>query len=190
MEGALGIPFPLAMLLTTDDSGVMGTNMIPSTYKVHLVAKEVEDYSFEVTIKLGETSTVEIALDPVEEIEFVRLPKEELWKLQQACKQPDLWSVIIPARYENEKQWADAWAAFKLAAPKVDFQKWRVVGFLTHSSQGLPELSVLRVTFNPRTKAIRTRTNDIKRGDFYTQVIDCKADFVLIPVREGMVLFR
>jgi hypothetical protein len=189
-ENSYGLGSPFQTQLTTDNSGFARMNLYPGSYRIHLEAKEVDEYSFDATVKEGETSTVEVPLEPVEEIEFVRLPKEQIAKMQEACHRSEFWDVKVPYSFDNEQQWADSWSAFKLAAPEVDFKKWRVLAWVSLSNYVQAQRWVRRVTYNPKNKVIRARLNQIPRSEISLPAFSCVAEFVLIPARAGHVQFR
>lgn len=186
------IGYPMDVQLTTDDSGAASLDLMPGNHKIHLETKNFEDYTFEFSVKPGETRTVEVHLNPVEEFSLVRLPPEQKQQFAEACKRPEFPYAQAPASFENAQQWAELWSTYKLEAPKVDFKKWRVLFFISRRSEGQAQRWIRRVTYDPQAKIIRARTNYVVASpDAYrVQVFTCVVDFLLIPSRPGHAEFR
>jgi hypothetical protein len=184
----------LEIQTTTDSSGFVSVEELPALpVKILLEAIGFDDYSTEVNIKAGEVTTVTARLEPVEEMAFQRLSAEQARTFSQACRQREFLNVQFPrASFENEQQWTALWSGLKLAAPPVDFQKWRVVALITRNSNelgGPPKIR--RVTYNPTRTATRVRrASSGIPAEIRVPIETCTAEFVLIPPRPGDVTFR
>jgi len=148
--------YPLEIQTTTDSLGFILVPELPVLpVKIHLEARGFDDYSADVNIKAGEITTVTARLEPVEELAFEKLAAEQARTFSQACRESEFLNVRFPRySFENEQQWTELWSGLKLAAPPVDFQKWRVVAFITRNSNelgGPPKTR--RITYNPTQKA-------------------------------------
>lgn len=186
--------YPLWIQTTTDSSGfVFVPELLALPVKIHLEAAGFDDHSADVNIKAGEVTTVTARLEPVEELAFERLPAEQARTFSQACTQREFLNVQFPRySFENEQQWTALWSGLKLAAPPVDFQKWRVVALISRNSNelgGPPKIR--RVTYNPTRKVTRVRRDSSGiPAEILVPIETCAAEFVLIPPRAGDVTFR
>lgn len=186
--------YPIYIQTTTDSSGFVFIQELPALpVKIHLEAAGFDDYSADVNIKAGETTTVAARLEPVEELAFERLSAEQARIFSQACTQSEFLNVQFPRySFENEQQWTALWSELRLAAPPVDFQKWRVVALITRNSNevgGPPKTR--RITYNPARKLTRIRRDSSGiPAEIRLPIETCAAEFVLIPPRAGDVTFR
>ncbi len=174
----------------TDSSGVLLIKELPvAKVTIHLEIAGLDDYSADVILKAGETTTVATQLEPVEDIPLVRLPDVHAREFSQACRQRDFRNTR--STFESAKEWTALWSELKLSAPTVNFNRWRIVAYITRSSESGDENRIRRITYNPARKVIRVRRNFYNLNlEFRLPVISCTADFVLIPHRDGEVVFR
>ena len=186
--------YPLEIQTTTDSSGFIFVPELPALpMKIHLEATGFDDYSADVNLKAGAVTTVTARLEPVEELAFERLPAEQARTFSQACAEREFINLQFPKySFANEQQWTALWSGLKLAAPPVDFQKWRVVAFITRNSNelgGPPKTR--RITYNPARKATRIRRDSSGiPAQIRLPIETCTAEFILIPRRAGDVMFR
>ncbi len=184
--------YPSETHLTTDSSGsVVIENLPASGVRIQFETIGFDDYSADVTIKAGQTTTVAAHLEPVEELRFER-SDEQARTLIQACTQSEFQKIKFDRySFENEQQWTAFWSELKLAAPPVDFKKWRVIALITRSSDSGIRPKTRRITYNPTKKVIRIRRDfPGLTSDFRLTVISCAAEFLLIPPRAGDVMYN
>jgi hypothetical protein len=189
-ESSSGLRYPLEVQSMTDSSGVLLIEELPvAKVTIHLEIAGLDDYSADVILKAGETTTVATQLEPVEDIPLVRLPDVHAREFSQACRQRDFRNTR--STFESAKEWTALWSELKLSAPTVNFNRWRIVAYITRSSESGDENRIRRITYNPARKVIRVRRNFYNLNlEFRLPVISCTADFVLIPHRDGEVVFR
>lgn len=186
--------YPIYIQTTTDSSGFVFIQELPALpVKVHLEAAGFDDYSADVNIKAGETTTVAARVEPVEELAFERLSDEQARTFSQACTQREFLNVQFPRyNFENEQQWTALWSGLKLVAPSVDFKKWRVVALIdrnNHERGGPPKTR--RITYTPTSKVTRIRRDSSGiTAEFWVPIETCAAEFLLIPPRAGDVTIR
>ncbi|HEX2269839.1 MAG TPA: hypothetical protein VHH35_09900 [Pyrinomonadaceae bacterium] len=76
-------------------------------------------------------------------------------------------------------------------APTIDFKKQRVVASIVRASVYLTGIKIRRITYNPTRKTISVRRIfPGEHSELWLQALSCNVDMVLIPVRDGTVIFQ